>query len=151
MIGVPGGRFWIGGPPPFGYSLEQDPAGSRHKVLQINERESGVIREAVFAVCFRDFVSEHGTDGSIHVLNRDRELDGLTVRDQTFAASPAGKAVPGSDYPTQSMPLTIEAPGFCFMSRPPGILVSHPRLGDILVKAGSCSPWDRRAGSRTRR
>jgi hypothetical protein len=39
--------FWIGGPPPFGYRLGQDPAGSRHKVLQINEGEAATIREAV--------------------------------------------------------------------------------------------------------
>jgi len=32
--------FWIGGPPPFGYRLDGDPAGSRHKVLVVAERRS---------------------------------------------------------------------------------------------------------------
>jgi DNA invertase Pin-like site-specific DNA recombinase len=57
--------FWIGGPPPFGYSLEQDPAGSRHKVLQINEREAGVIREAVSLILDH----AHSTWTATEVLN----------------------------------------------------------------------------------
>jgi len=39
--------FWPGGPAPFGYRLEGDPAGSRHKVLVIDEGEARVLREAI--------------------------------------------------------------------------------------------------------
>jgi DNA invertase Pin-like site-specific DNA recombinase len=42
--------FWPGGPAPFGYHLEADPAGSRHKVLAINEAEAAVLRDAVALV-----------------------------------------------------------------------------------------------------
>ncbi len=39
--------FWPGGPAPFGYRLERDPAGSRHKVLVIDEGEAGLLRQVV--------------------------------------------------------------------------------------------------------
>jgi DNA invertase Pin-like site-specific DNA recombinase len=38
--------FWPGGPAPYGYALTQDPDGSRHTVLSINEGEAAILREA---------------------------------------------------------------------------------------------------------
>jgi DNA invertase Pin-like site-specific DNA recombinase len=57
--------FWPGGPAPFGYRLEDDPAGSRHKVLTIDEDEAKVIREAV------SLILDHGhtTWTATEVLN----------------------------------------------------------------------------------
>lgn len=40
--------FWPGGPAPFGYRLEGDPAGSRHKVLV--KGEAATLREAIALV-----------------------------------------------------------------------------------------------------
>lgn len=38
--------FWPGGPAPYGYRLQADPAGSKHKVLVIDEAEAAILREA---------------------------------------------------------------------------------------------------------
>ncbi|NQV06930.1 recombinase family protein [bacterium] len=57
--------FWMGGPPPFGYNLAQDPAGSRHKVLVVNEGEAGVIREAASLILDH----AHSTWTATEVLN----------------------------------------------------------------------------------
>ena len=53
--------FWPGGPAPFGYRLERDPAGSRHKVLVIDEGEAGLLRQVVGLVL--DVVPTEVVDG----------------------------------------------------------------------------------------
>jgi len=62
--------FWPGGPPPFGYRLEGDPGGSRHKVLVIDEGEARVLREAV------SLIVDHGltTWTAVKTLNATGHL-----------------------------------------------------------------------------
>ena len=57
--------FWPGGPAPFGYRLAADPAGSKHKILSINESEASVIRQAVSLILDHG----HSTWTATKVLN----------------------------------------------------------------------------------
>ncbi|MBW2257341.1 MAG: recombinase family protein, partial [Deltaproteobacteria bacterium] len=46
--------FWPGGPAPYGYALTEDPDGSRHTVLSINDGEAVILREAA------EMILDHG-------------------------------------------------------------------------------------------
>lgn len=59
--------FWPGGPAPYGYRLAPDPGGSKHKVLEIDEEQAGVIRRVVNMILNEG----HSTYSACKALNAD--------------------------------------------------------------------------------
>jgi hypothetical protein len=59
--------FWPGGPAPYGYRLAPDPAGSKHKVLVINDNEADVLRRVASFIT----AGTHTTYSAATLLNAE--------------------------------------------------------------------------------